>query len=340
MKELLNSDELGDLLTAVSEGQAPSAPARSGSVPREAEPYDFRQPGRLSRDQQRTAHGVHTAAATELSAVLGGLLRASIDVNLVSLDAVTYESFESALPVPACLQVFRARRVDGGEGAEGDGLWRAALVLDIPLAFGIIERLLGGRGQAVEQPRPLTAIERAVLAPALRAVLGCLATAWREYAQVEYEPEDIETGSGASRVLGPQEMVVHMVFALGSEMCVGDVHLCLPVALIDRLVPRNATHAPAPDSAQAGTLDALRRAVGGAPVRVAAELGRTHISLQDLLSLQPGHVVRLDKSVGEPLDITVERIPHLAGRPGVLGSKLGMQVTALAPQTRKGPPRP
>jgi len=41
------------------------------------------------------------------------------------------------------------------------------------------------------------------------------------------------------------------------------------------------------------------------PLDLSVELGRTRMSIQDLLNLSPGSVIELDKIAGEPLDILV-----------------------------------
>jgi flagellar motor switch protein FliN/FliY len=41
------------------------------------------------------------------------------------------------------------------------------------------------------------------------------------------------------------------------------------------------------------------------PLDVSVELGRTRMSIQELLALAPGSVIELDKVAGEPLDILI-----------------------------------
>ena len=41
------------------------------------------------------------------------------------------------------------------------------------------------------------------------------------------------------------------------------------------------------------------------PLDVTVELGRSRMSIQELLGLSPGSVIELDKIAGEPLDIVV-----------------------------------
>src|SRR3954468_7113478 len=70
----------------------------------------------------------------------------------------------------------------------------------------------------------------------------------------------------------------------------------------------------------------LRLAV---PLALAVELGRTRMSIQDLLSLGPGSVVELDKIAGEPLDILVNNRLVARGEVVVVNDKFGVRITDI-----------
>lgn len=331
MNELLSADELSDLLEAVNEGQAPAAAHGEGARPRTVQAFDFRQPVRLSRQQSRVLQQLHDAAASALSTVLAETVAAPVEVSLVAVEAVTFGAFNGALPTPACIQAFRAD--PGGH--------RGLLCLDAPLAFAVIERLLGGKGQALEQPRPLTAIEQAVVLGPLERLLERLAEVWRGVAPVELLPDALALSPKAAHILSGREVVLQVLFAVGGEVCVGDLSLCVPLALVHQMLPQDDPSLSGGDAGAAPeAAEALRRAVGAAPVRVGAELGRTAITVLELLRLQPGQVLRLDRCVDDPLDVTVERTPYLTGRPGLAGHNLGVQITADPPHANRGGPQP
>ena len=42
------------------------------------------------------------------------------------------------------------------------------------------------------------------------------------------------------------------------------------------------------------------------PLEVTVEIGRSRMSIQDLLALGPGSVIELDRLAGEPLDILID----------------------------------
>lgn len=60
---------------------------------------------------------------------------------------------------------------------------------------------------------------------------------------------------------------------------------------------------PELDSMSGGKLEA--KTLGDIPVEVTVELGRTQMSLREVLELQEGSVIELDRLAGEPLDLKV-----------------------------------
>jgi flagellar motor switch protein FliN/FliY len=73
----------------------------------------------------------------------------------------------------------------------------------------------------------------------------------------------------------------------------------------------------------AGSLDMIL----DIPVTVAVEIGRTRISISDLLKLNPGSVVELDRLAGEPMDITVNGKLIAHGEVVVVNDKFGVRLT-------------
>jgi flagellar motor switch protein FliN/FliY len=65
------------------------------------------------------------------------------------------------------------------------------------------------------------------------------------------------------------------------------------------------------------------------PLELSVELGRTRMSIQDLLSLGPGSVVELDKIAGEPLDILVNNRLVARGEVVVVNDKFGVRITDI-----------
>jgi flagellar motor switch protein FliN len=71
------------------------------------------------------------------------------------------------------------------------------------------------------------------------------------------------------------------------------------------------------------------------PLDVNVELGRTRMTIQDLLQLGPGSVIELDKVAGEALDILVNGRLVARGEAVVVNDKFGIRITDIvSPQER------
>jgi flagellar motor switch protein FliN/FliY len=62
---------------------------------------------------------------------------------------------------------------------------------------------------------------------------------------------------------------------------------------------------------------------------VSIELGRTRMSISDILALGPGSVVELDKLVGEPVDLLVNQKCVARGEVVVVEESFGLRITQL-----------
>lgn len=65
------------------------------------------------------------------------------------------------------------------------------------------------------------------------------------------------------------------------------------------------------------------------PVTLAVEVGRTKVSIRDLLNLHHGSVVKLSRQVGESLDVCVNGVLIAKGDVVVANESLGIRLTEV-----------
>jgi flagellar motor switch protein FliN/FliY len=71
------------------------------------------------------------------------------------------------------------------------------------------------------------------------------------------------------------------------------------------------------------------------PVTVSMEIGRTQINIRNLLQLNQGSVVELDRFAGEPLDVLVNGTLIAHGEVVVVNDKFGIRLTdVISPSER------
>lgn len=88
----------------------------------------------------------------------------------------------------------------------------------------------------------------------------------------------------------------------------------------------SAVAAGAPASTDGRPIDLLY----AVDMEVTVELGRTRMSMRDLLALRPGKVIELDRSARAPVDILVNGTLFAHGEVVVVDEELGVRVTEIA----------
>jgi len=111
--------------------------------------YDFRNPNRLSREHIRKIEYLHSSIAKRLGVSLAGLIRDSVNVEVVEVQEISYDKLAADVSVPGATFSF------GVEPLGGMGI----IDVDVLLAFSLVDRLFGGAGDPLPESRELTTIE-------------------------------------------------------------------------------------------------------------------------------------------------------------------------------------
>ncbi|SDZ68130.1 flagellar motor switch protein FliN/FliY [Variovorax sp. YR752] len=85
--------------------------------------------------------------------------------------------------------------------------------------------------------------------------------------------------------------------------------------------------APAPAHSSSTPVDIAR--VLDVPVQLTAEIGRTRITIKNLLQLSQGSVVELDGLAGQPLDVLINGYLIAQGEVVVVNEKYGIRLTDI-----------
>jgi flagellar motor switch protein FliN/FliY len=86
---------------------------------------------------------------------------------------------------------------------------------------------------------------------------------------------------------------------------------------------------------EAGISEQQLDVIRNIPVTLSMEIGRTMLNIRNLLELTPGSVVKLERPVGEPLDILVNGCLIARGEVVVVNEKFGMRITDIvSPEER------
>lgn len=90
------------------------------------------------------------------------------------------------------------------------------------------------------------------------------------------------------------------------------------------------------DSSKQGTGQPLdMKFILDIPLKVAVEVGRTRLLVEELLQLGQGSVIELDKQMGEPFEVMVNEKLVARGEIVVVNDRFGVRLTDIISQTER-----
>jgi|GEM_PF-1805296 len=201
------------------------------------------------------------------------------------------------------------------------------------LAMHFIDLLMGGEGGLMALhgdlvARGLTLAEKGVLRHVMAIMSRALATACQEFAVVKLELTRVATDPRHAAIFEPSEPMAELVVRVEWGAVVGAIHLSLPTSFLAQYDAALSRTAPpnAPIRAEAGSVDLMRAHLGPVVVNLAAILGSAEMTLERLLSLAPGDVVRLDADPDQPLTIQIEGEPKMRGFPTMQHGNVAVRI--------------
>jgi flagellar motor switch protein FliM len=321
--DILSQVEVESLLSEADsrQGEVIASTAISRSRPRgKVSPYDFKRPERVGKEQMRSLQTMHEGFGRNFGAALSALLRTIVEAKLTSVDQLTYGEFVFSLENPTCFNLINAPPLEG------------QLILDINLSllFPMIDRLLGGSGDAMPPTRrPLTEIELRLVSRVINLFFAEMKHAWHNVLEMDLSLDRVESNPQLVQIVPPNEVVVLISFELTIGDSRGMINLCIPFNAIERISPQLMSNSWVAYGKKTATPDNVQRIssqLSGSLVEVVVDLAETRLSTADLIGLRVGDIITTEKEVGRPLVVSVEGKPKFHAQVGAFKGRKAIQV--------------
>lgn len=288
MNRQLSQQEIDAVFENLDDRKASTTPAKKGIR------FDFRRLDRIAKSQLRAIHLLHDTFVRNLGSSLSAYLRSYLNVNLVSVEQLSYGEFLEGLPSPTCITSLSLKPYEGN----------AVLELNPSIIFPVLEILLGGSGKnpAVVQ-REITEIEQNLLDGLFRVILHDLTEAWKGVTSIDFKIETMEKEPQLLQVLAPNEAVVAVGIEVRTGESTGMMNMAMPAIIIKMMRQKfeqqwSVRKAESSEAEQERMLRFLCDAV----VDLDSRLEGAHFSVEDFLSLQAGDLLMFDHPLHRSVD--------------------------------------
>lgn len=330
MSDILSQEEVDALLSAVSAGgesemggmvDGGEGGEESGEPDKALSLYDFRRPDRVSKDQMRTLQNLHEGYARQFSTSLTNFLRTFVEIELVSVDQLTFSEFIMSISNPSCIYVFKMLPLEGN----------AIIEINPSLVFFIVDRLFGGQGRPSEQNRELTLIEENVIRRIVERGLNDLKEVWEHIGVFSPRIETYETNPQFVQIAPPGETAILISLEVRMQNASGLMSLCFPYMVLENVINKLSGESwmSSQSASTAETRESLEHEIMSVKLPLQALLGTSTLSIRDLLQLQRGDVLCLDKPAASELLVNVGGKLKMAAKSGIAGRKKAIKITKI-----------
>ena len=289
MGDILSQNEIDDLLKALSSGEINAHEIQTTTQEKKVKTHDFRRASKFAKDHIKTLNIIYDNYARLVTNFLTGYLRTLVQVDVVSVEALPYSDFSNSVANPVIMAVVDFAPLSG------------SIIFEIEphIAFALVDRILGGKGSSMERIREFTEIELAIIERIMIQMLNLMREPWENVLSIRPRLDKIETNAQFAQVVEP------IVSKLSTRFWFSTVE-------------KEATPEMKRD---------IERGVQNTSVPVKAVLGRTTVTVRDVLELQAGDVLALDTGVNDELEVRVGDLLKFYGIPGVKKNRVAVRIT-------------
>ena len=321
MGEVLSQSEIDSLLAALSTGELEVDDTQKKEE-KQVKNYDFKRPAKFSKEHLRTLEIIYEHYGRLVSTNLAVYLRKNIQISVASSETVTFSEFSNALSNPVILGIINFNPLPGN------------ILIDMScnLGFSMIDRMLGGQGNPLEKNREFSEIEMAILEKLMIICMQMMREPWKNVLDISPMMERIETNSQFAQMIAPSDMIAIVTLNVKIGDIEGLMNICLPFFTLEDIIDKLNTKfwystMQAKSSETYGEyIESLIRRVS---IPVKAVLGKSSVSVNDFINLQPGDIIRLDKGVDSELNIYVGNLKKFTALPGSSKDKYAVRVSSV-----------
>ena len=321
MSDVLSQDEIDKLLKAFSSGEIDAEEFKETGE-KQVKNYDFSRPFKFSKVHLRTLEIVFEHYCRLLSTHMPAYLRVAVQAEVINSEAVVYSEFSNALSNPVILGVINFNPLPG------------SIIIDFAtnLGFAVIDRMLGGQGEALKKGRDFSEIELTIIEKVLILCMQLMKEPWRNVVEINPFLERIETNPQFAQIISPTDMIAIITLNIKVGDVEGLVNICLPYFTVENIIDKLNTKSwfssiqESSDEDYQQYVEMMLRKVD-VPVKV--QLGSNQITVSDFTNLQCGDIIRLNTKTDSDLDVYVGNIRKFTALPGTNNDKYAVRVTSV-----------
>lgn len=310
MEQILSQDEVDALLKGISGGDIEEPEESVVEENLSLSTYDFTRQQGITPIRMPALDVINDAFLRMMRTSLANSLRRVIDIVAVPMELERFGAFVRTLPVPSSLQIFKMDPFRGN----------ALFVLEPKLVFALVETFLGGSGarNVRIEGRDFTSIEQRLIQRVINILLSDMEKAWYFLHPIQVQFIRSEINPQFAKICEPDDVVLINRYEVDMDRSVGSITCCIPLSNLESVKSKLTTAFQREQSEEDILLARnLEESIKNMPVELKVELGKASIPAGDIIELQKGDIIQLDRRKDDLLPCYLAGVRKFMGTPGI-----------------------
>ena len=335
MAEVLSQSQIDALLSAARSGEMDLASKAESKTEKKYRKYDFYSPRKFTKDRLKMISGIFESYSRIVNSWINGLLHATCEIEVESVEEQRYYEFSNAL-------------------SEGDVLTLADVAVDknhladeAPVLFhfttslmlSMMDRLMGGDGSVdpnLSSGYNFTDLELKLYESLVKDIVGMLGGSWGDYIDIDFQMRRIETNPTLVQLIGLDETVVIVGANVRFPNSSGRISVCIPGMMLTNIFAHMAVHNQNLRKKSEDNSEEIMDVLKGSDLEITAELGRTQARLRDIYFLKAGDVLDLGRPVTEPVHLMIGGRKWFDGKMGTHNNSMAVKIADTCQSQERG----
>jgi flagellar motor switch protein FliM len=279
---------------------------------------DFRRPTKFPRDLVRRLEHAHESFCRTASSGLSAELRTSFELAVAGSEQLPYGTAMAEANPDSLLAVLKVSPLES----------EFALLMEMPLALRLVDRLLGGGGKPREgSADSLTDLEIVIVRRAINSIVEPLSATWLDMADAHFAIGSMQTSPMTFQLVPPSEPVLMMHLEARIDGLISPLILCIPYRSVEPIVDKlEQRHYEGHDVGDPATANKVYEAISGVDVELRAEAGAVELKTTDVLGIKVGDVIRLRRPAAKGVTVYAGDVPTYVAMPGRNGNARALKI--------------
>ncbi|HCX62826.1 MAG TPA: flagellar motor switch protein FliM [Clostridiales bacterium] len=317
MAEILSQSQIDELLNNLSSGDVNLQELEAND--KKIKEYDFRSPKKITKETIKLLKGIYENYCRMVTSRLTSMLRLMCDVTVEQVEESIFHEYNNALDDYVLMGLVDVKYPDNTVSDS-----QILMEVSKPLSFVIIDRLLGGTGEEYEHDRDYTDIELFLLGNMLKQLVKHMGSNWESTLEIDTELAKIETNSRFIQSINYNDTVVIVVLNVSLNQSTGKITVCIPSSILDEILKKASNYSKSSkrsDQSREEQKAAIMNSIKSSNLTITGVLGKAQATLDDVLHMQVGDLIILDKDINKDIDIHVDGRKWFEGKWGTRKNK-------------------